>query len=108
MRLSSQPKFAVASILILLGGCADHDRQSLRDCAEATALEARLMKEYSEILLSKDPGIYPIHATAHSKALTAVFKWKKVFARKQRTRPKKDKSWSLVGENSSDRYRRHH
>lgn len=76
MRLSCQPKFAVASILILVGGCADHDRQSLRECAEATALEARLMKEYSEILSSKDSAIGPVHATAYSKALRAVFNWK--------------------------------
>jgi hypothetical protein len=63
-------------VTFALAGCDDHDRQSLRDCAEATALEARLMKEYSEILSSKDLAIGPVHATAYSKALRAVFNWK--------------------------------
>ena len=76
MRLSCQPKFAVASILILVGGCADHDRQSLRECAEASALNTQLMAEYSNLIRSPDPAIGPIHATAYSKALRAVFKWK--------------------------------
>jgi len=57
-------------------GCADQDRGSLRDCAEATALEARLMREYSEVLSSMDSAIGPAHASAYKKALPAAAEWK--------------------------------
>jgi hypothetical protein len=61
----------------IFSGCADQDRASLRDCAEATTLEARLMREYSELLMSTDPATGPIHIDAYKKALSAVNNWKR-------------------------------
>jgi hypothetical protein len=75
MRLSYQHKFAVASILILVGGCADHDRQSLRDCAEASALERTLIRESYELEGQDDPKSRHLYRK-NVETLLATTRWK--------------------------------
>ncbi len=67
----------------IFSGCTDQDHMALRDCAEATALEARLLREYSEVSSQKDSAIGPVHASACKKALPAAAECKDEVCQKE-------------------------
>jgi hypothetical protein len=69
-------RVAVSVVILALAGCADHDRQSLRECAEASALKTQLMAEYSNLIRSPDPAMGAIRIVDMQEALKFVSRWK--------------------------------
>jgi hypothetical protein len=69
-------RVAVCVVILALAGCADHDRQSLRECAEASALKTQLMAEYSNLIRSPDPAMGAIRLEDLTETLRFVSRWK--------------------------------
>jgi hypothetical protein len=68
-------RVAVSVVILALAGCADDDRQSLRDCAEASALERTLLRESYELEGQDDPKGRHLYRK-NVETLSATTRWK--------------------------------
>lgn len=65
----------IAATVILMG-CAKTNSDEIRECAEASALEAEIGREYSRILERSDPALGKIHLKQADTALRAATQWR--------------------------------
>jgi hypothetical protein len=67
----------VAATIVTLGliGCAENDPQSLRDCAEASALERTLIRESYDLEDQDDPRSRHLYRK-NVETLLATTRWK--------------------------------
>lgn len=63
-------------LTVFLAGCSQTDSQKIRECAEASALEADTSRDYSKLLERTDPALGEIHINQAAQALQAATVWR--------------------------------
>lgn len=69
-------RLAFIAATVILIGCSKTNSDEIRDCAEASALEAETARDYSKLLERSDPSLGEIHINQAAQALRAATRWR--------------------------------